>query len=76
VSAEGVRALSAVLKCAANPTGVCSREALRRSLYVLQASSCTTIVTRRSEDFDMCDATEGITIAQTSPMRDVEQTLL
>jgi hypothetical protein len=48
VLAEGVRARSAVLKGAAIPSGVCSRHAMRCSLYVLQASSYPTIVTRRS----------------------------
>jgi hypothetical protein len=48
VLTEGVRARSAVLKCAAIPSGVCSRHAMRCSLYVLQASSYPTIVTRRS----------------------------
>jgi hypothetical protein len=48
VLTEGVRAHSAVLKCAAIPSGVCSRHAMRCSLYVLQASSYPIIVTRRS----------------------------
>jgi hypothetical protein len=48
VLTEGVRARSAVLKCAAIPSGVCSRYAMRCSLYVLQASSYPTVVTRRS----------------------------
>jgi hypothetical protein len=48
VLAEGGRARSAVLNCAANPSYVCSRDAMRFSLYVLQACSCTITVTRRS----------------------------
>jgi hypothetical protein len=47
VLTEGSQARSAVLKCAAIPSGVCSRHAARCSLYVLQASSYPTIVARR-----------------------------